>query len=106
MKNHNINHEIAIDMINRMPDEKKNVLRKALDRNLILTSSRNLENGTMTVYKEGFYLTLEGTRCSFSVFAYDRDGEFEFTRKPREDKLNKIYKETYIKFSESDYSGI
>ncbi len=77
-----INYEIAAQMMKEMPESKKEVLRKALDRNFILTSSRVLCFGKITIYKEGWYLELEGTRCSFSVFAKDNDGEFEFTRKP------------------------
>lgn len=104
MKN-NINYEIAIDMLNGMPEEKKKTLRKSLERNFSLTSSYLMESGNMTIYKEGFYLTLSGTRCSFSIFAYDRDGEFEFARKPRECRLNKIYDDC-LKFSESDFKKI
>ena len=65
------NYEIALDMINGMPEEKKKALRKSLERNWILTSSYIMESGYMVIYKEGFYLILNGTRCSFSVFAYD-----------------------------------
>lgn len=104
MKN-NINYEIAIDMLNNMPEVKKQTLRKALERNLYLTSSYIMESGTMTIYKEGFLLRLNGTRCSFSVFAFDNDGELIFSRKPNEKKLNKIYDE-FLKFSESDYRNI
>ena len=59
----------------------------------------------MTIYKEGFYLVLSGTRCSFSIFAYDKDGKLEFARKPHENKLNKIYDDS-LKFSESDFREI
>jgi len=104
MKN-NINYEIALDMINGMPEEKKKALRKSLERNWILTSSYIMESGYMVIYKEGFYLILNGTRCSFSVFAYDKDGEFEFARKPHENRLNKIY-DDYLKFSEDDFRKI
>jgi hypothetical protein len=98
----NINLEIAKDILNEMPQHKKEVLKKALDRNEILTSSRVLEHGVITIYKEGWLLKLEGTRCSFSVFAKDNDGNFEFIRKPRESKLHKLYTEG-LRFSESDF---
>lgn len=104
MKN-GINYEIAAQMMKEMPESKKEVLRKALTRNLILTSSRVMSFGKMTIYKEGWYLELEGTRCSFSVFAKDNDGEFQFCRKPVERLLNKIYDET-LYFNEGDFDNI
>ena len=97
-----INYEIAKEMLQKMPEEKKVALEKALDRNYILTSSRVLSFGEMTVYKEGWLLELEGTRCKFSVFAKDNDGEFEFIRKPVEKKLHKLYTEN-LRFNESDF---
>lgn len=99
-----INYELAMDMLNNMPEAKKQVLKKALERNYILTSSYIMESGTMVVYKEGFLLKLYGTRCSFSVFAFDNDGELVFARKPVENKLHKIYDEL-LRFSYSDYSN-
>lgn len=96
-----VNYEIAMDMLKNMPEKKKEVLKKALERNYNLTSSWALGLGTMTIYKEGFLLSLEGTRCSFSVFAFDNDGELEFARKPNESRLNKLYKDD-INLSESD----
>ena len=101
----NINYEIAIDMLKGMPKKKKETLRRALERTWILTSSYIMESGYMTIYKEGFYLVLSGTRCSFSIFAYDKDGKLEFARKPHENKLNKIYDDS-LKFSESDFREI
>ena len=97
-----INHEIAMDMLEAMPEEKKKVLRKALERNWILVGSYMMDSGNIVIYKEGFYLKLEGSRCSFNVFAFDRDGKFEFARKPHESKLNKIY-EDGLKLCESDF---
>ena len=97
-----VNEEIMRDMLNNMPESKKTTLSKALDRNLVLTSSRVLAFATLTVYKEGWLLTLEGTRCGFKVFARDNDGEFEFIRKPNDNKLHKLYDE-HDKLSESDF---
>lgn len=104
MKN-KINYEIAIEMLTNMPETKKQALRKALERNLYLTSSYLMESGTMTIYKEGFLLKLFGTRCSFSVFCFDNGGKLVFSRKPNEKRLNKLY-DDYLKFSESDFRNI
>lgn len=97
-----INDRIAADMLNEMPEAKKQQLRKALERNSILTSAYMLSFGTIHIYKEGWYLELEGTRCRFAVWAYDNDGEFKFGRKPNESKLNKLYKES-LYFNECDF---
>lgn len=85
------NREIAQDIMNKLPESKITALRNACIRNSIFTSEYGLENMTMTVYIEGFKLTLEGCRSSFSVYAKDNDGEFEITRKPAESKLHKLY---------------
>ena len=89
----NVNKEIAREIITMvMEDTKRKItLEKALDRNFMLTSSYNLEELTLEIYKEGFYLILEGARCSYKVFARDNDGKLELIRKPR--VLNKIYSE-------------
>lgn len=94
--------EFALDILRQMPTEKKALLKKCLERNCILTSSYIMESGEITVYKEGWYIVLNGTRCKFSVWAYDNDGEFVFGRKPIEAKLHKIYSE-FLKFSESEF---
>lgn len=101
MKN-TINYEIAKDMINEMPANKKASLRKVLERNFYFTSVYSLEFGKITVYKEGFLLTLEGTKCKFFVYAKDNDGDLEFTRKPNENELHELYSEI-LKFDESFY---
>ena len=89
----NVNKEIAREIIKLVMEDnkRKNNLKKALDRNFILTSSYNLEDLTLEIYKEGFYLILEGVRCSYKVFARDDDGKLELIRKPR--VLNLIYSE-------------
>lgn len=99
------NREIVKEMLEQMPAEKKAVLVKALDRNFILTSAWVLSSCTLTVYKEGWLVTLDGTRSNFSVFAKDNDGEFEFTRKPVESKLHKLYEE-WQSMNESDFDNI
>lgn len=99
------NHELAIEIIKTLSETKKETLKKALKRNFILTSSYVLSNGKITVYKEGFYLELNGTRSNFSVYANDNDGELEITRKPSENKLHKLY-EQFISFNECDFYNI
>ena len=88
-----INKEIAREMLDRLSDQKKKALDAALRRNAILTSDYGLENATLTVYKEGFYLVLEGCRSRFAVWYFDRDGELIEGRKPNENKLHKFYSE-------------
>lgn len=85
------NKEIAQEIMNKLPESKVTALRNACTRNAMLTSSYGLENMTMTIYKEGFLIQLDGCRSSFSVYAKDNDGEFEITRKPMESKLHKLY---------------
>lgn len=98
-----INKEIALEMLSQLPVNKINTLKNALNRNLILTSTYSLGQGALTIYKEGFYLTLDGTRARFSVFAFDNDGELVIAeRKPHETKLHKLY-EDWLKFDESDF---
>ena len=88
-----VNKEIVNRMLDEMPENKKATLRNALTRNCILTSYYGLSLGTLSVYKEGFYLEFTGTRCSFSVYAKDADGELVFGRKPQEKSLNLLYRD-------------
>lgn len=98
-----VNREIALAILDILPENKLNTLKKALDRNEILTSSYDLEEGELTIYKEGYYLELTGTRVKFSVFAYDNDGELVIAdRKPHDSKLHKLYYD-YGHFDESDF---
>lgn len=90
-----INKEMVQWILADMPQEKKQALDKACYRNLLMTSEYGLENGTLTVYKEGWYLELEGCRSRFAVWAGDNDGELVFRRKPAESKLNKLYSEWF-----------
>ena len=98
-----VNREIALAILDILPENKLNTLKKALDRNEILTSVYSLEAGELTIYKEGFYLELSGTRAKFSVFAHDNDGELVIAdRKPHDSKLHKLY-DDYGLFNESDF---
>ena len=102
----NIGKEITMEMLSKLNGSKKDALIKALERNNSLTSTYGLSSCDMVIYKEGWYITLTGTRCSFSLFAYDRDGEIEIAnRKPNESKLNKIY-DTWFSMDESDFRGL
>ncbi len=94
--------KFAFDILREMPGQKKEVLRNALTRNFLLTSVVVLPFGTMRVYKEGWYLTLKGTRCCFSVWAGDNDSGFTFGRKPVENSLHLIY-EIDVRFNEGDF---
>ena len=105
LANKRFNEEFTIDLLKSMPEEKKEILRKALDRNFYFTSSWTLEHGTMKVYKEGWYIELRGTQCGFKVFIKDNDGEFETIRKPIDKKLSKLY-ETSIHMWEGDYEDL
>lgn len=102
----NINKEIAIEMLSKLNGSKKETLIKALERNNMLTSTYTLSSCDMVIYKEGWFIKLTGARCSFALFAYDRDGEIELAnRKPVESKLNKIY-DTWFAMDESDFRGL
>ena len=99
-------------LLESMPEDRKVSLRKALDRNEALTSARTLEHGTLTTYKEGWYIELDGTRCGFKAFILDNDrfdttGEIPFRtiRKPIDSKLHKLY-DVPVHMSEGDYENI
>lgn len=95
-----INDEIVRDIVKSVlsDESRKQTLEKALYRNHILTSEYDLNFVKLSIYKEGFYLTLEGTRCDYKIFAKDNDGDLELTRKPNESKLHLIYED----FGKSD----
>ena len=88
-----VNKEIAKEIIKKVIEDnkRKTTLENALDRNFMLTSSYNLEDLTLEIYKQGFYLILKGARCYYKVFAKDNDGKLELVRKPK--KLDFIYSE-------------
>ena len=87
-----ISEEITLDTIKALRGKKLERLLATLDRNSALTSTWDLVHGEVNVYKEGWYITLTGTRCGFSVFAWDRDGDIEIAdRKPHDNKLHFLY---------------
>ena len=93
--NYNAMKKIAnmtVEMIfEAMPESKKEVFRNACARNDILTTTYGLMFSTLTVYKEGFYIEMNGTRSRFAAFARDYDGELVIERKPKADKLNELW---------------
>lgn len=93
--------QIAKTILKIMPKEKLATLKKACERNYNCTSSYMLENGTITQYKEGYYIKLEGVRTNFAVF-YSVEKQ-SFTRKPNANKLHKV-EENWLTFSESDFT--
>lgn len=78
----------ALELFRMMPDNKKSSLHNALSRNLEFTTSWGLELGELRAYENGVYITLQGTRCSFSVYAELVNGKPVFKRKPPESKLS------------------
>ena len=88
------NHDLIKMILEDLPEDRKKVLTKALDRNFYLTSVWTLSWADLYVYEEGFYLELSGTRAKFSVWVYDNDGNFEYGRKPVDSKLHLIYKDS------------
>ena len=104
--------EFTVMLLKSMPEDKKEVLRKALQRNFDLTSSWTLELGTLTVYKEGWYIELEGCRSGFKAFILDNDrfdevGDtpFKTIKKPVDSKLSPLYWSS-LHMWECDYEEI
>lgn len=90
---HNCNKEIVKEILNKLPENKLESLRNACQRNAHLTSYYGLEHLHITIYIEGWYIKLDGTRSNWSVWATDNDGEPVIERKPNENRLNVIYTE-------------
>lgn len=79
------------EMFKVIPADKLNTFNGAINRNAILTSSYFLAHGTLTVYKEGWYVEFEGCRSRFGYWCADNDGVFVPGRKPSADKLRKLW---------------
>ena len=56
-----------------------------------MTTYYGLGFSTLSIYKEGYYLSMTGTRSSFAVFVRDNDGELSVARKPKDDKLSYLW---------------
>ena len=104
--------EFTMMLLAAMPEEKKAVLKNALARNSYFTSAWTLEFGTLTVYKEGWYIELNGTQSGFKVFVLDNDRfdetgtvPFKVIRKPVDSKLHPLY-QSNLHLWESDYDRI
>ncbi len=83
--------EFTVYMFQNMPEEKKRSFCNASYRNTYLTSEYTLRDARLTVYKEGWYIEMEGCRSRFAAWAWDNDGELVWGRKPREDKLHYLW---------------
>lgn len=84
--------EMTVEMMFEvLPKEKKEVFENACHRNDILTTYYGLGFSELSIYKEGYYLKMDGTRSSFAVFVKDNDGELEVTRKPKDSKLSFLW---------------
>lgn len=92
--------EMAFQMLDDMPLEKKLVLKKACDRNNHFTSTFGLEHGTLYHTQHGFYLKLDGCQCSFSVYM---NNDMEYTRKPSKEVLGR---EFWIHMDRYDYDKL
>lgn len=99
------NRELAYDMLEQLSDAKKAQLDKFLSRNEALTSTYGCSFGNLRIYKEGWYLTLDGTRSQFSVWYYDNDGELVEGRKPNESTLHFLYEED-LRFNGVDWESM
>lgn len=100
-----VNEMIAIEILQQMPEKKKYALSNTITRNYMLTTDSYISNVRIEVYKQGWYLVITGTRCKFAVWAGDNDGEYIFTRKPRADKLNRLYTEYLYGFDAAEVIG-
>lgn len=81
--------EVASNMFEYMPEEKKASLYNLCNRNAWLTSDFHISWGTVVMYQEGVYIICEGTRASFTMW-YDTRKE-KFMRKPNESTLHMKY---------------
>jgi hypothetical protein len=87
MKLNKNNIELIKEFTKIIPDK----VEKFVNREIALTSN-NTAWVSMEVYKEGFYLIIEGTRNKAAQWFTDDDGELIAERKPNKNKLNIIYK--------------
>lgn len=99
------NQELAWDMLHSLSENKRAQLDKFLSRNEALTSTYGCSFGNLRIYKEGFYLTLDGTRSQFSVWFYDNDGNLIEDRKPNENKLSFLYEQD-LRFNGVDWEEV
>lgn len=97
---------IAVEALHQLTGKKLETLHNALYRNLLLTSARTLSSCDCIVYEEGWYFKFTGTRSSFNLFVYNRNGALEIaSRKPSDNALNMICTK-WLSFDEVDFDGI
>lgn len=78
-------------MFKEMPIAKCISMDRTMTRNFCFTSEAEPEHCYLYIYKEGWYFVAEGCQCRFVVWAFDRDGVFEFGRKPAEKNLHHLW---------------
>ena len=100
IKQYKYDKDVAMHILRNMSEQKKKILEKALYRNELLTSVRNLQNCEFNDCKDGFYLVFKGTRTKFSVYM---NNDMKYTRKP---KNIEIIRQNYLVFDENDYKTI
>lgn len=97
IKQYKYDKELAMDILKNMSNEKKDVLRKALYRNELLTSVRCLQDCDFYDCKDGFYLVLRGTRTKFAVYM---NNDMKYIRKP---KYVEVIRTNNLVFDQDDF---
>jgi hypothetical protein len=82
-------------IVDAMSEKKIDTFCNACNRNGYLTSHFGMSTYHLDTYIEGWYFRCEGTRSSFAVWAWNRDGDLEIGRKPKENKLRFIWSHTF-----------
>lgn len=90
-ENNKICQAIMRQIVDAMSEKKIDTFCNACNRNGYLTSHFGMSTYILDTYIEGWYFHCEGTRSSFAVWAWDRDGDLEIGRKPKEDKLRYLW---------------
>lgn len=86
------NKNFTIEILMAMPEEKKRMLEKQMERTGYLTTYFGLDYQDVDVYKEGWYIKMDGCQSSFRIWVGDNDGEFVFgKRKPKDSKLSYLH---------------
>ena len=87
------NNDFTKEMLMQMPAEKKEQLHKAMQRGFYFTTYAGLDYQTVEVYKEGWYIILEGCQTAFKMWVGDDDGCFVYgKRKPNKNKLSLLHR--------------
>lgn len=86
---------IVRQIVEVMSEKKIETFCNACNRNGYLTSHFGMSRYVLDTYIEGWYFRCDGTRSSFAVWAWDRDGELEIGRKPKEGKLRFLWSHTF-----------